>query len=647
MGFATPQLLSFLGCLLLPAWASDVATLTINGCICDKEWNHDKGGQSCSNYCCSFASEEKWCVVKDDECEDAAWGFCKQSDSAPGDAPVAGCSDKEGWRDTDGDGCSSYVNNQWCTAAGELGKGWHGEWGNPKTFNANGYTAFTACCACGGGFKGVVANPHAKRFTYAGCSCKKQWDVVQLIPASMSCTSSCCDPDNDPAGDWCLVEEEECESGYWGYCRPEEDKFEQLTASAAGGGKHGHCEDEKGWVDVDDEVCQSYASKAYCTDVGGYGLGWNMEWGTFADFAKDEEPANEACCACGGGERDFEDEGPGEGTEEAGWALDEKKRTTLANCECKQDWKMDGFGACDDYCCNKDNDQVGEWCMVVDPKCEDSDWGYCKDSGLGLEFQAKGPLQDAVHCSDTPGWRDADGDGCQTYEGSMWCTSGGKTGPGWHEEWGSVPYGAFTACCACGGGSVRKDEEEEKIFTPQGAINELKNLVNEVPEFMWWVASGPCGIDDNGCITSGNYPAKYSPLEQCQIGVDTEKATPIHVKVFETERKYDALKVNGVIYSGSRAPNGIIPSSTIFWGADSKDEKKGWKLCPRGEVGKRKPGKMILKALAIVTSVLMCSCCVAFAGLWFHTYRNMPHGDGLGAGPTKIGKAKNVEMEEA
>lgn len=589
---------------------------------------------TCESYCCNPGGGMKYCKVEEDECEDAGWGWCLEGISEPvTPALPADCMDKEAWHDVDGDGCEAYSANKWCTLDGKPGLGWHQEWGNLSEFAANGYTVFKACCACGGGTRGAT-NPNARRYTYAGCECTKKWEDHGL-----SCEHSCCNPDDDPAGEWCIVEDEWCEASRWGYCRPDGPAADNGEMESVGAGdKHGHCTDVTGWKDLDEEDCQAYASKSYCTEVGGVGLGWNLDWGSFAEFVfPGAQSASAACCACGGGKRDDEDWERGEGTEPFG-DEDDKVRTTLSGCECKIAWAMEGVGECKNYCCNPDSDTIGAWCMVKDTACEDSDWGYCASSGLGfIEATPRGPMQDAAHCSDVASWEDEDGDGCAMYEGAQWCTTAGEPGPGWHEEWGMISDKAWTACCACGGGTLPGDEED------QGMVEAVANLISETPERMWWVASGPCTMEDNGCITSGNWPAKYGPKEQCQIGVEPGKAKPIHVKFWETERKYDVMKINGEYFSGSKAPNGIIPTSTIFWGSDSKDERKGWQICPRGEALERKPGVTVLKLAGGFIGVVFCCCCGAFAGLWIHTYKNMAHGDGLGAGPTKIGKYSQQE----
>merc|ERR1719296_149095 len=289
-------------------------------------------------------------MVKDKSCEDAEWGMCKLSDSSTA-APSseALCNDQDNWHDTDGDTCKFYAESQWCTADGKAGAGWHEEWGTLQDFTSNGYSGLTACCACGGGRKGgaalgeMMTNPTAQRFTYSGCRCKKNWEEE-----GMKCTKSCCSPDNDPAGSWCMVEDSLCEDATWGYCRHEDANIDSNQASESN--RHGHCTDDEGWKDVDEEGCATYSSRNYCTEVGGYGLGWNLDWGMFEEFAlPGGKTAKQACCACSGGTHDA-GHVPGQSSEAV--ANTNKVRTTLASCECKKSWDMDDVGKCDSSCCN-------------------------------------------------------------------------------------------------------------------------------------------------------------------------------------------------------------------------------------------------------------------------------------------------------
>jgi len=67
------------------------------------------------------------------------------------------------------------------------------------------------------------------------------------------------------------------------------------------------CENVPGWMDAKDKDCQDYAEGEFCTRHGGYGDAWLDEWGTFEDVSVKGKSAKEACCVCGGGDREGEE----------------------------------------------------------------------------------------------------------------------------------------------------------------------------------------------------------------------------------------------------------------------------------------------------------------------------------------------------
>jgi len=188
--------------------------------------------------------------------------------------------------------------------------GWHEEWG---TFADHGteMSAPQACCACGGGSStNFKANPGAQglkrsppqeqgtassssspssgvRKTWNGCACKKTWSE-----GGLSCSNYCCNPDDDEFGNWCFVEDEQCEEAAWGYCEP-----------VGGNAEHRDCTDLQGWADTEGDGCGSYAEQGWCNADGTPGTGWDGEWGNFVDFFSQGHSALTACCVCGGGNR--------------------------------------------------------------------------------------------------------------------------------------------------------------------------------------------------------------------------------------------------------------------------------------------------------------------------------------------------------
>ena len=52
------------------------------------------------------------------------------------------------------------------------------------------------------------------------------------------------------------------------------------------------------WRDAGGHSCHDYTDRQWCTG-GTFGEGWDTDWGTFSQFANDDDvDAREACCAC-------------------------------------------------------------------------------------------------------------------------------------------------------------------------------------------------------------------------------------------------------------------------------------------------------------------------------------------------------------
>ncbi|CAE7202543.1 unnamed protein product [Symbiodinium natans] len=82
---------------------------------------------------------------------------------------------------------------------------------------------------------------------------------------------------------------------------------------------------------------------------------------------------------------------------------------------------------------------------------------------------------------------------------------------------------------------------------------------------------GSCAVD-GACVSSPNYPGQYPDGEGCIIQVaplDPERPLAIDVVDFSTEWSWDLLTVNGVDYSGTNGPEGVLPTGNITWNADA------------------------------------------------------------------------------
>lgn len=63
----------------------------------------------------------------------------------------------------------------------------------------------------------------------------------------------------------------------------------------------GSCQDVANWQPENEGPCDEWVSSNYCTPGGGYGTGWNNDWGEFDLYKSQGLTVAEACCECGGG----------------------------------------------------------------------------------------------------------------------------------------------------------------------------------------------------------------------------------------------------------------------------------------------------------------------------------------------------------
>ncbi|CAE7035379.1 unnamed protein product [Symbiodinium natans] len=100
----------------------------------------------------------------------------------------------------------------------------------------------------------------------------------------------------------------------------------------------------------------------------------------------------------------------------------------------------------------------------------------------------------------------------------------------------------------------------------------------------WWVTSGTCRIDSDGCATSPRYPSRYTNNRDCEIEVAAGNTKAIMVAHFSTEARYDFLEVNDISFSGQIGPENVVPEGVIKWTSDYSVTNTGWRLCLQ-EVG--------------------------------------------------------------
>mmetsp|Transcript_82277 Transcript_82277/g.172269 ORF Transcript_82277/g.172269 Transcript_82277/m.172269 type:complete len:1356 (-) Transcript_82277:98-4165(-) len=228
-----------------------------------------------------------------------------------------------------------------------------------------------------------------------------------------------------------------------------------------------NCQDcsDMDWKDSFGYNCETYANDKLCTSDGGEGSGWNSNWGSLSDFAKDGKDATDACCACGGGSlaspgatrRSCID--PSICTSTSSTTTTTTTTQTIAET---YSWIISAWSSCAQDVCTK----MGTQSRTV--SCVSSVNGSAVSSSL------------CEVCEDTiANWRDADGYTCSTYVLNNWCTASGGYGAGWSPDWGlftdfvyTSSYGtAVQSCCACGGGAV---EDVSSIQTTQSCTDTSK-----------------------------------------------------------------------------------------------------------------------------------------------------------------------------
>ena len=121
------------------------------------------------------------------------------------------------------------------------------------------------------------------------------------------------------------------------------------------------------------------------------------------------------------------------------------------------------------------------------------------------------------------------------------------------------------------------DDKVKKVYASD-TKEDFSNL--DFQGKMWSVVSGACTIDSSGCLLSPNYPDVYDNNQQCKVAVNPQGAMPLDVMNFSTELGFDKLYVDCKTFSGSIGPDGLVPTSSLFWTSDASVTAGGWRICP-------------------------------------------------------------------
>lgn len=201
---------------------------------------------------------------------------------------------------------------------------------------------------------------------------------------------------------------------------------------ACGGGQgvqqQSTCTDLAGWADIDGDNCERYDQSNWCDQFGN-------------GYANHNHTANQACCACGGGqgvhhESDFGPDTGGGGQDDI--------------CSDVGGWSDSDGDTCERYVANQWCEHFGSGYRHAGHTANTACCGCGGGVGAGGEAVSDDSVDDDggdSNCADTSGWSDSDGDTCARYDANNWCERLGHM----YESGGLT---ASAACCACGGGST-------------------------------------------------------------------------------------------------------------------------------------------------------------------------------------------------
>merc|ERR1719471_1259846 len=96
------------------------------------------------------------------------------------------------------------------------------------------------------------------------------------------------------------------------------------------------------------------------------------------------------------------------------------------------------------------------------------------------------------------------------------------------------------------------------------------------PPGTWELTGSGCQMEGD-CISSLNYPANYGNNKACDVKLWGD--IPLRFEAFNTERRYDFLRVGGQAYDGTSGPADGSYSGALKWATDGSVTKTGWKVC--------------------------------------------------------------------
>ena len=126
------------------------------------------------------------------------------------------------------------------------------------------------------------------------------------------------------------------------------------------------------------------------------------------------------------------------------------------------------------------------------------------------------------------------------------------------------------------------------LIQRQQRVKKIREDDGQGRSTLFTITNGSCTLDGPDCVKSPNFPSNYGNRQKCFIGLEglgaggAWEGKAISFSDFNTENRYDKLKVDGTQYSGTAVPDlaSVTPTAAyIEWTSDYSVVKKGWRLC--------------------------------------------------------------------
>jgi len=98
-------------------------------------------------------------------------------------------------------------------------------------------------------------------------------------------------------------------------------------------------------------------------------------------------------------------------------------------------------------------------------------------------------------------------------------------------------------------------------------------------EYSWFRIVGDCDVQQDNCVSSGNFPLAYGHNEDCTVTV-LQDAFITPSTIWNLEEDYDHVIINGNdVESIRQVPSSLVVGDTIRWTSDVSISHEGWQLC--------------------------------------------------------------------